>query len=553
MRKTKYILSFLLLLSLTFGAGFVHELSDNYFEISKNLDIFGKLYREINLHYVDETNPETLIRTGIEAMLHSLDPYTNYVPEEDLENYQFMSTGQYGGIGALVGKREGKMLIIEPYQGYPADRSGLKAGDQIIQVQGTPIEPSFEVSDVRRLLRGEKGSPVSITVLRNDQEQTFSLERARVRINNVPYFGMVDEAIGYISLTGFTQDAGREVQQALLALKEEQPDLKGVILDLRDNPGGRLDEAVNVANVFLPQQARIVETRGRTEESMATYRARRAPIDEEIPLAVLINERSASASEIVAGAIQDLDRGLIIGQRSFGKGLVQNVRPLSYNTQLKITTAKYYTPSGRCIQAVNYKDRDDNGRARRIPDSLYAKFYTQNGRVVFDGGGISPDVTVEDPEDAPVVASLISQGLIFDFATQFALEHPSMAEPRKFQFTDAHYQDFVTFVKSSGFSYETPADREFQRLKATLEAESYLPSLDKELKRLEVALIAQKETDINAYQAEIAPLIEEEIAKRFYYKRGMVEVRFDDDPDILSSLKLLKDQATYQNMLKGNS
>ncbi|MEO1588279.1 MAG: S41 family peptidase, partial [Bacteroidota bacterium] len=381
---------------------------------------------------MEETDPEELMRTGIDAMLKSLDPYTSYISEDELDDYRFMSTGQYGGIGALVGKREGKFFVIEAYKDYPADKAGLKAGDEILQIDQQAVDgDNMEVADLRKMLRGDKATHVKLLVNRkgSNNAQTFKILRDRIHVKNVPYFGMVNEEVGYIALSGFTKDASREVQYAIQVLKEATPDLSGLILDLRGNPGGRLDEAVKVANVFVPQKEIIVETRGRLEDSRRVHFAQRIPVDTKIPLAVLVNKRSASASEIVAGAIQDLDRGVIVGQQSFGKGLVQNIRPLSYNTQLKVTTAKYYTPSGRCIQALDYGQKDSKGRAIRVADSARRAFETSNGRTVYDGGGIAPDIPVELPVNYTIVQELQDQGLIFDFATQFVVSHTQIPSP----------------------------------------------------------------------------------------------------------------------------
>ena len=549
--KYKNLIAGFLLAIFVVSAGFITN--DNYFEISKNLDIFGKLYREINLNYVDETDPEKLMRVGIEAMLSTLDPYTSYVSEEEAETFTFLSTGQYGGIGALVGKRDKRILIIEPYEDYPADKSGLIAGDQLIEIGGTQVKPEFNISDVRNLLRGEQGSEVKIKVKRGEDFLDLKVIRGKIKIDNVPYYGMIEEGIGYISLTGFTQDAGKEVQKALESLKKEDKKMKGVILDLRGNPGGRLDEAVNVSNVFIPAKEVIVETKGRKAESRKVYQARRASSDTKIPLTVLINRSSASASEIVAGAVQDLDRGVIIGQRSFGKGLVQNVRPLKYNSQLKITTAKYYTPSGRCIQALNYANRDKNGRAIRIADSLRKTYYTRNGRPVKDGGGIAPDINIEYPKPSPLVFGLDNQGLIFDFATSYASKNPSLPSPTDFHVDDQIYQEFVQYVKAKDFTYRTAADAKLDELKETLESEAYLNALNSEFEALEKAVEEQKNNDFEADKHLISLMLEEEIAKRYYYKKGILEVHFDDDPEIISAISLLKDKDRYQNILSGKN
>lgn len=543
-----------LLILLSFSFGFVTDTSDNLYEISKNLDIFGRLYREVNTLYVEDTEPEDLMRTGIEAMLASLDPYTNFISEEEIEDVRFMSTGQYGGVGALIGKRDEKMVVLEPYEGYPADRAGLKAGDVLVKVNDSPIDAKeMEVSDVRSLLRGEKGTEVSLSVNRPGEEEpiTVTLMRDRIKIDNVPYGGMIDEEIGYIALTGFTQDAGKEVQNALETMKQEQPGIKGVVLDLRGNPGGRLDEAVRVANVFIPQKETIVETRGRQESASRVHIAQRVAADPDIPLTVLVDRRSASASEIVAGAIQDLDRGVIIGTRSFGKGLVQNIRPLVYNTQLKVTTAKYYTPSGRCIQAINYAERNEDGSVSKIPDSLMTAFRTRNGRTVYDGGGIAPDIAVPAEKLQIVSIELESQGLIFDFATKFVAEHPSIDNPRSFEISDEMYQAFMEYVKAQDFRYKTPADKELERLRKTIEEESYEALLSEDLASIERQLRQQKDQELSRFRPEISVLLKQEIVKRYYFKTGLIQASFDKDPTILQAMKILKDTEAYQKVLQG--
>lgn len=543
-----------LLILLSFSFGFVTDVPDNLYEISKNLDIFGRLYREINTLYVDDTDPEKLMRTGIDAMLGSLDPYTNYISEDEIEDVRFMSTGQYGGIGALIGKRKNRMIIMEPYEGYPADRAGLKAGDELIKVDQSPIvAKDMEVSDVRELLRGEKGTEVSLFVNREGHEGTLEirLTRDQIKIKNVPFSGMVDNEVGYIALTGFTQDAGKEVQDALQGLKRSNPDIKGVILDLRNNPGGRLDQAVRIANVFIPQKETIVETRGRIENSTRVHSAQRVAVDTDIPLAVLVNQRSASASEIVAGAVQDLDRGIIVGSRSFGKGLVQNIRPLVYNTQIKITTAKYYTPSGRCIQAINYAERNDDGSVSKIPDSLKTAFRTRNGRTVYDGGGIEPDFVVEAEKYEIVTRELNAQGLMFDFATQYVAANTTIPAPRAFGISDDVYDEFVAYIKSRDFSYETQADLELKRLSTIIKEESYEDILKDNLATITEKLGEQKEQEIDTYQEEISWLLKREIVQRYHYKQGVIEASFDRDPVILKAADVLKDTDLYAKTLEG--
>ena len=543
-KAISWIVGIALLTTLGFRWG------DDYFEISKNLDIFGKLYREINTRYVEDTDPERLMRTGINAMLNSLDPYTNFIDESEIEDFHFMSTGQYGGIGALVGKREDRIMILEPYQGYPADLAGIEAGDQLLAIEGKNISSGLSVTDVRNLLRGEKGTELVIQVDRQGEEMSFRLTRERIRVNNVSYSGKINDHIGYIALEGFTLDAGKEVRNQVLEMKKEDPQLQGIILDLRGNPGGRLDEAVNVSNVFLPANEKIVETRGRSETSRSVYLARKAPADTELPLVVLIDRTSASASEIVAGAIQDLDRGVIVGQRSFGKGLVQNIRPLSYGTQLKITTAKYYTPSGRCIQAVDY-NRNPQSWSRQIPDSLRATFTTRAGRTVKDGGGIEPDVAIPLTETPDIVEALIGQGLIFDYATQYKTHHSQIESPEAFALNGTDFQQFSQWLNRQEFQFETEAEKRLNTLEAALEAEGKLEAVRASLQQLRSKITAQTQTDLTQYQLQITELIEEEIASRYYYKPGMIRATFDSDPEIIQAVDILNSPQRYQDLLAG--
>lgn len=538
-----------LTISLVFTVGFVSDSSDNYFEISKNLDIFGKLYREINSNYVDDPDPNELIRSGIDAMLGTLDPYTNFISEEEASDYKFLTTGTYAGIGALIGKRGSRLLIMEAYENYPAEKSGLKPGDVLLSVEGTAIDgESMTVSDVRDLLRGEQGTNAAIVVKRGEEQLEFAVPRGSIRVDNVPYVGMATDSIGYIALTGFTQNAGKEVAQALRELRQQNP-LSGIILDLRGNPGGRLDEAVNVSNVFIEREQLIVETRGRIPASKRKHFARKSAVDPGIPLVVLIDHKSASASEIVAGAIQDTDRGIILGHRSFGKGLVQNIRPLSYNTQLKVTIAKYYTPSGRCIQAINYTDKSPDGSVSRIPDSLRSTFETSAGRIVYDGGGIEPDIIMEADQEITLIQELINQGVIFDFVTAYTTETPSISSPTDFQVSTELYDQFVSFVSTQAFSYETSSERKLKEFEEILMQEEYGAALEDKVAQLKSQILRHKDMDLRLHQEEIRPLIKEEILKRYYYERGALEGAMNDDPDILRAISILQDAEQYQEIL----
>jgi carboxyl-terminal processing protease len=552
MQKKRWLLALLPVLLLT-GVGYVaRPAGDDYFEISKNLDIFGKLYREVHTNYVDDIEPTDFMRTGMDAMLKSLDPYTNYISAAEIEDYRFMSTGQYGGIGAMVGKRDNKVIITEPYENSPAAKAGLRAGDVIIQIDNEKItNDNVKNIDVRDLLRGQPKSTLKITVEREGLATplTVDVERDDIKILNVPYWGMIDQEIGYISLTGFTADAGKEVKAALEDLKAKNPGIKAVMLDLRGNPGGLLFEAIDISNIFVPKDEMIVETRGKMEGSLKSYTARNNPVDTQIPLAVLVNRRSASASEIVSGVMQDLDRGVIVGQRSYGKGLVQTTRPLSYNSQIKITTAKYYTPSGRCIQAIDYSHRNEDGSVGKVPDSLQKAFKTHNGRTVYDGGGIAPDIDVAIPDLHTVSQELIRQNMIFDYATKFRSQHETISSARDFKITDEIYNDFVAFCKSKSFTFETKTEKEFSKFKELVEEEHYTDELTADMKSLEAKLQKEKQEDLLNFRPEISNMLRNEIVMRYYYRKGEIEASFDMDPDVLEAIKVLKDPVRMSKIL----
>jgi len=511
------------------------------------------MYREVNTLYVDGVDPTKMMRTGIDAMLAELDPYTNFYGESQIEDAKFMSTGQYGGIGASVGKREGKFIVLEPYQDYPAAKTGLVAGDQILKVDGQQVSGTkMTVRELRDLLRGQKGTKVRLTVKRVGQEdpEEVNLERDRIKIDNVPYYGLVNDEIGYISLTGFTQNAGQEVRNALTKLKNEHQ-ITGVILDLRGNPGGRLDEAVKVSNVFIPRDENIVETRGKEPTSIRQYKTPLVPVDTKIPLAVLVNSGSASASEIVSGSIQDLDRGVVLGQRSYGKGLVQNIRPLVYNTQLKVTTAKYYTPSGRCIQAIDYTHRKTDGSVGKVPDSLKTAFQTRNGRTVYDGGGVEPDIEVKKEKLHTLTRELNRKGLIFDFVTLYASQHDSIAGPREFDIDETTYNEFKAFVEEKNFNYKTKAEKQLEELRKTLHEEQYKEDLESVLADVNKTLEASKDLDLDKHKDEIKQQMREEMIQRYYYKQGVIESSFIYDEDIKAAVKILNNEEKYSKILSG--
>ncbi len=532
-----------------FGLVAFDTVGDRYFQIAKNLDIFATLFKEVNAFYVDEINPNDLMKTGINAMLNSLDPYTDYIPEDDIETYRTMTTGQYGGIGALVGLRNGHNTIIMPYEGYPAHNAGLQIGDKILKIDGVDIN-NKNTEEISRLLKGQSKTSIKLTIGRYGLEEPFEMElkREKITIDNVPYFGLINEEIGFIKLTDFTTNAGKEVKDAVVKLKEEGA--TKIIFDLRGNPGGLLDEAVNVSNTFVPKGSEIVSTKGKVTSWNKTYTAPSEPVDTEIPLVVLTNSGSASAAEIVSGVIQDYDRGVLVGRKTYGKGLVQATRPLSYNSQLKITTAKYYIPSGRCIQAIDYSHRNENGSVGRIPDSLKVAFKTRNGRIVYDGGGVDPDVAVKERKFASITVALITKNFIFDYATKYRFENPEIEDPKKFSLSDEDYNDFKNWLSHQDVSYITQVERNIEKLEKAAKDERYYQDIEEALASLKNAAEINKKDDLKHFSDEITYMIEEEIVSRYYFESGMIEAAFDDDLDILTAIDILNNADEYQRLLK---
>ncbi|HBH23704.1 MAG TPA: peptidase S41 [Cytophagales bacterium] len=536
-------LTVLIALSLNFTTP-----NERYFEITKNLDIFATLFKEVNAYYVDEVNPNQLIKTGIDAMLASLDPYTNYIPEDDIEDYRTMTTGQYGGIGALIGRMNGKNMILMPYEGFPANESGLKIGDEILEVDGVDVTDK-NTSDISQLLKGQAKTDLTITVKRFGviEPIEITLKREKITIDNVPYYGFVDDEVGYIKLSDFTTGAGKEVSNALNELKNEGA--KKIILDLRDNPGGLLMEAVNVSNVFIPKGKEVVSTKGKVTDWNKTYNTLNSSTDEEIPVAVLTSSRSASAAEIVSGVIQDYDRGVLVGEKTFGKGLVQATRPLTYNSQLKVTTAKYYIPSGRCIQAINYSDRNEDGSIGKVADSLKSEFETTNGRLVYDGGGIDPDLEVKPQNLAPITASLIARGLIFDYATMYYYEHENIGDAADFTITAEEYNEFVDWLSDKEYDYTTRVEKTIESLTEYAKKEKYYSDIQDEIEILKTQVFHNKEQDLKQFKAEIKEILESEIASRYYLRDGMVEASFDNDPQLQAAIEVLRNNGGYKEIL----
>lgn len=521
----------------------------NYFEISKNLDIFASVYREVNTYYVDEVDAGKLMKRGIDEMLNSLDPYTNFFSESEVEDFRFQVTGLYGGIGAQIGNKGDYVVVTDPYENYPAQKEDLRAGDIIIEIDGKSTKGK-NTSEISKLLKGQAGTKVKLTIKREDEgELTKTLTRQEIHINNVPYFGMVNDNTGYIRLATFTNDAGKEVKDALVELKKN-PSLKSVILDVRGNPGGLLHEAVNIVNVFIPQGQEVVSTKGKVKEWEKSYKTLNPPVDIEIPLVVLTNRSSASASEIVSGSIQDLDRGVVIGLKTFGKGLVQSTRPLSYNTQVKITTAKYYTPSGRCIQALNYSHRNEDGSVGAVPDSLKKEFKTKNGRKVFDGGGVDPEIFVVHTPYSKLAESLISKQLIFDFATTYRIKHDKIVSSKEFHISDADFEDFKKNISGKEYDYMTASERLLEDFKKKAEEEKYFSAVKDQFESLKHNLQHDKKADLEKNKKEIMDLLDKEIASRYYFQKARYEASFDSDEDIQEALKLFADMNRYQSLLK---
>ncbi|MEP1034624.1 S41 family peptidase [Ekhidna sp.] len=527
--------------------------TDRYFEILKNLDIFATLFKEVNTHYVDEINPTTLMKSGINEMLETLDPYTNYIGADEIETYRMMTTGEYSGIGAVVERKKGVSTIVMPYEGFAAHEAGLRAGDEIHAINGIPLEGKSQ-EEVRFLMKGQSNSEILLTIKRFGQNEMFdvAVKREKIAIDSVPYAGMVTDDIGYVRLTSFTQNVGRSIGIKVLDLMEQGADK--IILDLRGNPGGLLHEAVNVSNVFVEKGRKIVTQKGKVRANDWTYNTLNDPVDPNIPVVVLTDNGSASASEIVSGVMQDYDRGVLIGRKTFGKGLVQIERPLSYDAVVKITTAKYYTPTGRCIQAIDYSNRNEDGSVGKIPDSLKSEFYTLNGRKVFDGGGIDPDVEVKKLAFAPITKSLVRDNHIFYYATEYFYKNEGLnpEKPNDLRLTDADYEDFKKWLSGRDFNYDTRVERETQDLIEIAKEEKKYTQLKSYFDKLEMATKPNKESDLETFKEEIVMLLEQEIAGRYFYERGIIESTFGKDPDVQAAVTVLNDPEKYQSILNPN-
>ncbi|WP_103069093.1 S41 family peptidase [Aquimarina sediminis] len=517
----------------------------DFFEIAKQIEIFTTMFKELNMNYVDETNPAELMDTAIKAMLDDLDPYTKYWNEQDVEASKIRNAGEYTGIGASVKTIKDKIIIIEPYKNYPADKAGLKAGDEIIQI-GNIVVADFK-DDAGELLKGASGTKVDITYKRQGQTKTTVLTREEIEVDAVPYHTLLEDNTGYIVLSKFNSKASSETIDALKELKAKGADK--IILDLRGNPGGLLSEAINVTNIFVPKDELITTTKSVVKKYNKEYFTKRDPIDIQIPLVVLVNGRSASASEIVAGSIQDLDRGIVIGARSFGKGLVQRPKKLTYGTQLKITISRYYTPSGRCIQALDYWNRDKDNKAVRIDEQDFKAFKTKNGRTVYDGGGIQPDIELETSKFSKITTALLRSNAIFEYGTKYYYSH-QLKKSSDFKFTNNDYEDFKSFVKKSDFNFETNTEKSFKKALEVAKREKLDNDITSSYNELIASINVSKQNALDTYKNEIVNLLTDEIIKRYFYREGLYNYYVTHNPEVTKSQEILNDSKKYQNMLK---
>jgi carboxyl-terminal processing protease len=541
--KWPFILCLLIVTAFAFRSP-----AEKYFEVAKSLDIFATLFKEVNAYYVDEIEPQKLIRKGIDGMLESLDPYTDYIPEDEMESFRITTTGQYGGVGALIGVVNKKTVITHPYKNFPAEKSGIRVGDEIVAVDGKNVQGK-STSEISALLKGQPKTEVEVKLKRYGKKEdiVLKIKREKISVSNVTYFGLLEDDIAYIKLDDFTPGASREVANALTALK--QKGAKKLILDLRDNPGGLLHEAVNIVSLFVPKGLEVVSTKGKVAEWNKSYKTLNNPLDTEIPMVVLTSEGSASASEIVAGALQDYDRAILIGQKTFGKGLVQTTRPLSYNSQLKVTTAKYFIPSGRCIQELDYTHRKDDGTVEKVADSLKHEFKTKNGRTVFDGGGLDPDVLVNDEYLGTVTMALMNSGLIFEYASKFCAENPAKPDLKSFRLTEADYNKFVSWINENNFHYTTPLEKSTDEMIEAAKKDAYYAQLKDELVNLKSKISTNKSSDLYRFKEQITLYLEDQIAFHYGLSEGQAEVSLNRHPEIVEARKALTTDSVYKKIL----
>lgn len=545
MKKNNVIIAICVSLLCLCWAGFKRD--NHNFQVSKNLDVFNSVYKELDMFYVDTIDPQKVIRAGIDAMLEEIDPYTVYYPEDDLDDLKQMITGKYAGIGSIIRyyKKRERVVIFEPYEDTPAAEAGLKAGDIILEIDGKDVK-GLMTDKVSEMLRGEAGTTFILKVERPGEAAPleFRITRRNIQTPAVPYYGMLtDGKSGYVQLTSFTDNCARDVRRAIIELKEQGA--SQFVLDLRSNGGGSLKEAVEIVNLFVPKGLELISTKGKMRQACHVYKSTREPLDLKSPLAVLVDGASASAAEIVAGSLQDLDRAVIVGTRTYGKGLVQIPRDLPYNGQLKVTTSKYYIPSGRCIQALDYQHRDEKGQAIRTPDSRTNVFYTAAGREVRDGGGIRPDVAVEVPKQSHLLYYLLNDDVLLEYGNEYALSHPTIAGPQEFELTDEDYEHFKKMVLESGFKYDRQSEKALKELKEVAKFEGYLENAQAEFDALEKKLQHNLSADLDRLKKEIKPLIASEIVKRYYFQRGVIIQQLKDDPDLDKALEVLGDSTSY--------
>lgn len=548
MKKRNFLFTLVAIIILAFSVTALKS-DDKSFEISKQLNIFATLFREVNMFYVDEVNPGDLVSTGIKSMLRSLDPYTVYYPESEMEDVKLMTTGEYAGIGSIISKKGDKVIIREPYKNSPAAKAGLLPGDVILSIDGNSVK-NKNTEDVSTMLKGQPGKEITIKIQREFEAKPIEKKiiREKIQIPSVPYYGMVNDTTGYVYLTSFTDKSASDVRDAIITLKNKGA--KAMILDLRGNTGGLLDQAVEVVNFFVPRGSKVVSTKGKVKQSDKEYTATKNPIVPDMPLAVLIDRGSASASEIVSGALQDLDRAVLIGERSFGKGLVQSVRDLAYNTKLKVTTGKYYIPSGRCIQALDYSHRNPDGSVGKVPDSLITEYTTKAGRKVYDGGGINPDIQIDPEKFARITEELVIQDLTFDFINSYALKHPEIGSIRDFKITDDIYNQFKQYLKEKEFSYETETQQLLDKLIKAAKTEKYYDGSQEQIAQLQKDFTHSIDRDMDVFKDEIITFLTEQFIQRYYFMEGVIEYKATHDKEVIKATEILANQDEYKKLLK---
>ena len=546
LKLKKVVLPGVLIVAI-FSFSFVEDL----FQVSKNLDIFAAIYKQLSINYVDDVNSSELMKNGIDAMLEELDPYTEYIPEAEIEDYKlkYVST-QYGGIGATISNRGGKVIVAEPYAGFPAQKADIRAGDEFLEINGISLKGKSN-EQVSSMLKGSKGTAVKLQIQRPGMPKPMDLNltREEIKQNNVPYYGMLSNNIGYIKLDKFLENSAQEVKDALAELKKNN--INGLVLDLRFNGGGILQEAVKIVNLFVDKGVTVVIQKGRNREKSITYNTFNNPLEPTLPLVILVNNRSASASEIVAGSLQDLDRAVVIGQRSFGKGLVQQTFNLPYNSLVKVTVAKYYTPSGRCIQALDYTHRDTEGMVVKVADSLITEYKTKSGRSVYDGSGIFPDVFIKPLRYSLITQSLASKYHIFDYATQYRNLKTSISDPKSFRLNDSEYNEFIAFLSKRDYSYDTKVERLLNELREEADKENKIAELKPEFDALKVKVSLSKKNDLIIFKSEIKRILESEIVSRYYFEKGRLEQNFQYDHELTEAQKVLSDKSVLASILNG--